>query len=505
LYRTGPGNHKVKNTPKGDFDISHWFDGFTHVYRFQLVPKPDGTCKVVYNSRKQVDALIEHIRTTGDYDRLSFGQKRDPCMTYFQKLKTVFKAEVKLGPQGVNIGVTIHANVPGFPPTNRSQPFTVPSVTSFKNLVTFTDATIAKTMDPDTLEPIGVTNQSKLHPDLSGPMSSAHAEFDPINGDLYNFNLAFGRFSTYRIFRVVAATGKTEILATISGNDIKAAYIHSFFLTDDYVILAIWPAHIAAGGASILWERNFLDALSKFNPDAETKWLVVDRKHGRGVVAKFSSPAFFSFHSVNAWQEERDGKTDIYCDIVQYPNLDILHRLYYDNMISTGKGVANYAGGRESVNPSFVRYRLANIPSNTAASSRMREDRKAEIITQIPGPSIGELPTINPAYSSQKSRYVYSITDRGHSSLFDSIAKTDIETKEVTYWEHPHHTPGEAIFVRDPNGEGEDAGYLLSVILDGDRGTSYLLCLDAGSMREVGRAECGVAVGMGFHGKHVPV
>jgi torulene dioxygenase len=59
--------------------------------------------------------------------------------------------------------------------------------------------------------------------------------------------------------------------------------------------------------------------------------------------------------------------------------------------------------------------------------------------------------------------------------------------------------------VRDPNGEGEDAGYLLSVILDGDRGTSYLLCLDAGSMREVGRAECGVAVGMGFHGKHVPV
>lgn len=65
------------------------------------------------------------------------------------------------------------------------------------------------------------------------------------------------------------------------------------------------------------------------------------------------------------------------------------------------------------------------------------------------------------------------------------------------------HTPGEAIFVPDPDRNEEDGGFLLSVILDGEKGTSYLLCLDAENMQEVGRAEVGVAVGFGFHGCHV--
>ena len=65
------------------------------------------------------------------------------------------------------------------------------------------------------------------------------------------------------------------------------------------------------------------------------------------------------------------------------------------------------------------------------------------------------------------------------------------------------HTPGEAIFVPDPDRNEEDGGFLLSVILDGEKGTSYLLCLDAENMQEVGRAEVGAAVGFGFHGCHV--
>lgn len=42
-------------------------------------------------------------------------------------------------------------------------------------------------------------------------------------------------------------------------------------------------------------------------------------------------------------------------------------------------------------------------------------------------------------------------------------------------------SPGEAIFLPDPEGkgEGEDEGILLSVVLDGVAGKSYLLVLDA--------------------------
>lgn len=58
--------------------------------------------------------------------------------------------------------------------------------------------------------------------------------------------------------------------------------------------------------------------------------------------------------------------------------------------------------------------------------------------------------------------------------------------------------------MRDPAGRAEDDGVLLSVVLDGDRGKSYLLCLDARDMTEVGRAEVDGVVGFGFHGEHVP-
>jgi torulene dioxygenase len=326
--------------------MSHWFDGFNHTYRFQLIPAGDGSCKVIYNSRRQVDTVIEEVRRTGKLNGISFGQKCDPCMSFFQKLRTIF---MPFEPSIITFGgVTIRPNAPGIEATSQS---TKP--TAFRNLVTFIDANMITTLDPETLEPIGVTDQSKLHPTLTGSLSCAHAQYDPVTGDLYNYNLAFGWKSTYRIFKVSARSGEAEILATVTESDVKAAYVDSFFLTEDYVVLGIWPAHFAAGGMSILWERNFMDAISNFDPDAETKWLVVDRKDGRGLVAKFTSPAMFAFHSANAWQEPANGKTDIYCDVIQYPNLDVLHRLYYENMISTGTGVAQYADktSRKNVTP----------------------------------------------------------------------------------------------------------------------------------------------------------
>jgi torulene dioxygenase len=325
-------------------------------------------------------------------------------------------------------------------------------------------------------------------------------------------NLDLGPTPTYRVFRILQSTGETEILATLSGSGIAAAYIHSFFLTTDFVILCLWPSFFANLGANILWERNILDSLAKFGPKAETRWLVIDRKHNRGLVAAFTSSAIFSYHTVNAWQEESaDGKTNIFCDLVQYPNLDNLHALYYDNLMSTGPNATKSYNGKNENNttrPTFARYRLAGIPnlSNPSIRPRTNELPKADLLFHLPSPSIGEFPTISPLLRTQKARYVYSILDRGLSSFFDGLVKTDLETKEVLYWEQPKHTPGEAIFVPDPSkGEQEDAGWLLSVVLDGERGVSYLLVLDAGDMTEVGRADVGMAVGFGFHGVHVPL
>jgi torulene dioxygenase len=109
LYRVGPGTYKVKGS---NFQLSHWFDGFSFVHRFELVPQPTGTCKVLYNSRGQVDALIEEARKSGTLKGMTFGQKRDPCESIFRKVKSIFHPPFSSKDPGlVNAGVTLHANV----------------------------------------------------------------------------------------------------------------------------------------------------------------------------------------------------------------------------------------------------------------------------------------------------------------------------------------------------------------------------------------------------------
>ncbi|THC89149.1 hypothetical protein EYZ11_011407 [Aspergillus tanneri] len=408
LYRIGPGTYKVEGSA---YQLSHWFDGFSYLHRFQLVAQPTGKCKVLYNSRGQVDALIEEARKSGTLKGLTFGQKRDPCESIFRKVKVFFRpAFNQKNSELVNAGVTIYANAPGVPRHLKQSRSSSP----FSSLTSLTDANILKHIDPETLQPLGVTRQDSLHPDLKGPLSCAHAEFDAASGDMYNYNLDLGRYATYRIFRTCAATGATKIIATIRGPDVKPAYLHSFFLSEDYVILCIWPAIIRMNGIQILWKRNLADAI-QFNPSLQARWYVVDRKQGRGVVAMYLSPAFFSFHTINAWQKDNgDGTIDVMCDIIQYPTDEMIQRGYYDTMVSTGSEVTKYYGS-EASRPSLVRYRLPGVPKkgHREAPANGTDFPEAETLLRIDDNCVGDLPTINPKFNTKKTRYVYNLVNQG--------------------------------------------------------------------------------------------
>jgi torulene dioxygenase len=81
LYRTGPSTYKA-----GRFSCSHWFDGFGQTYRFEIIAEEDGLMKVMYNSRRSNDALIEKMKKTRRADGITFGQRRDPCIGIFGKV-----------------------------------------------------------------------------------------------------------------------------------------------------------------------------------------------------------------------------------------------------------------------------------------------------------------------------------------------------------------------------------------------------------------------------------
>jgi torulene dioxygenase len=158
-------------------------------------------------------------------------------------------------------------------------------------------------------------------------------------------------------YRVNATSGTTDILATITGPNTFPAYIHSFFLTEDFVILCIWTSYIAAGGMRVLREKNVLDAICPFNSTQKVRWLVVDRRHGRGLVAEFESPAAFCFRTVK--QPNPAKSEDIVCDLLEYPNLDIIYRFYYSNLMSSVRDAATPFHERgKTAHPRLARYAL---------------------------------------------------------------------------------------------------------------------------------------------------
>lgn len=115
-----------------------------------------------------------------------------------------------------------------------------------------------------------------------------------------------------------------------------------------------------------------------------------------------------------------------------------------------------------------------------------------------------ELPRINyGAHNGRAYRYAYGVgaADPGGGNFLDQLCKLDAATGQVRVWRADACYPGEPVFVAAPDGGAEDDGVLLSVVLDAAAGTSFLLVLEATSLRELARARAPHPIPFGFHGQ----
>nr|KMM72320.1 hypothetical protein CPAG_08617 [Coccidioides posadasii RMSCC 3488] len=509
LYRSGIGQAEINTENNGTFKTRHWFDALAVVHRFQILPpnKDHPKVRVIYNSRSTCDGLIRQIQKTGDPRVMSFGRRYDPCRSLFQKVMSVFHKGGDPAPDEVSMSVTLSVGFPGMEKIEGKGGDSRSSM-KIRNLINKTDNSKLQALDPETLEPVGIASQTILHPDLKGPCSSAHAKSDPVTGDVYNFNLEFGRDPTYRIFRVSASTGQTSILATLHA---AAAYIHSFCLTENYVILCVWNSFHVAGGLKVLWTRNIVDALS-YDSTRPARWYVIDRRPpdegGRGLVAVYESDAFFCFHTVNSYEQpSSSGKgKDIVADLIVYNNINCLTHFYLANLTSTPSS-ASPKPAHLSYTTRLTRFRLPCVPA--AESMDIKSPSRAVIEFQTDPDEIFELPTLNPHYVTHPHRYIYGVRHTNNSTFFDGLVKYDTVTHRITGWNEHGQSASEAIFIPRKSKDGaeeydEDDGVLLSVVLNGNTNKSYLLVLDAKTMTEVARADTNGAIGFGFHGTHVP-
>lgn len=100
-------------------------------------------------------------------------------------------------------------------------------------------------------------------------------------------------------------------------------------------------------------------------------------------------------------------------------------------------------------------------------------------------------------------RFAYSVSAKTPCSFGNALSKFDVQEGTSKQWFEPGCIPVEPLMVPHPDPKAEDDGVILSIVM-GSNGKSFLLCLDAKTFEEVGRAHVPWGIPYGFHASFVP-
>ncbi|HWH92476.1 MAG TPA: carotenoid oxygenase family protein [Baekduia sp.] len=363
----------------------------------------------------------------------------DPCRTLFQRVQSLFSP--------------------------------VPTDNANVNLARLGDEYIAMTetplpvvFDPQTLATVRHDEGVKAF----GQITTAHPHHDPERGELVNFAAHLGRSSEYRVY-ARRASDEGRVIATMPVRE--PSYMHSFALTPRYAVLlenplVVNPLRLAVGGKAAI--HNY-----RWKPQLGVRIHAFDRASG-ALVRSWRADPFFVFHTINAFE---DGD-DVVVDLCAHEDASIIEMLELERLRS--------AGDRSSFNARPLRLTLG---AGGAVSSRVL----AEVDL--------ELPRINyRTRNGQPYRYAYGAS-AGDAAFLKRLVKIDVTDGSHVVWDEPSTWAGEPVFVPRPGAGAEDDGVILSVVLDADAGSSFLLVLDGQSFEEIARAHAPHHIPFGFHGQ----
>lgn len=433
LLRNGPGRLRVGNRP-----LNHWFDGFSLLRRFGI---RDGA--VVYSNRFLRSEAYEHAREHGELGFREFAT--DPETGPLGRLK-------RLVSMAFTDNACVDIEVRG------------------EEFVATTESPRAVSFDPETLATRGHHERERL-----GTTTTVHPHYDARRGETIGYATRLGRKPGYTLYRIPDGQTEPEIIGGVTVDE--PAYLHSFALTENHVVLTEGPFVVSPldllGGASVA--ESFA-----WKPERGTRFIAFDRESGDVTTTHRAKP-FFAFHHVNAF--ERNG--EIVLDLVAFPDASVVGALSLDNLRSSSPSLPTGA---------LRRYRLPK------ASTRAVE-RETLYAGHV------ELPTIDYARRNTRPyRYVYGVSNRKRppAEFQNRLVKIDVESRTAEAWDEPNTYPGEPVFVPAPDDAAtarEDEGVILSVALDADAERSFLLVLDAASFTERARAVVPHPIPFGFHGQ----
>jgi beta,beta-carotene 9',10'-dioxygenase len=430
LVRNTPAQYEIKER-----SFRHWFDGLAMLHSFTF---ENG--RVSYRNRFIQSKAYRENNETGEFNFLEFAT--NPDQTRLHQLLTAF--------QKPNFGCNTNVNVARYG----------------DQFVALTEIPLAMVFDVNTLETLGVYDY-----ETDTQIGTAHPHFDFVRNMGFTYMAKIGRSSEYRFYNLNG--DKLSLLATVPTK--KLAYVHSFGMTEHYLLLAEYALKIPNVLLMIAKGKPFIENF-EWLPDEGSRFIVVDKTSGK-VVSESETDAFFAFHHINAF--ERDG--EIIADFAAYPDADILNHMYLDKLRADG---ASLTGGE------FRRYRIP-LSGNKRSTYELVADENIEFSR------------INYEQSNGKP-YAYAFgasIQRGTTDFYNQLTKFDIATGSVKRWQEANCYPGEPVFVAAPEAIAEDAGAVLSVVFDSQSGTSLLLILDGQSFTEIARTRLPQHIPFGFHGQ----
>jgi carotenoid cleavage dioxygenase len=201
------------------------------------------------------------------------------------------------------------------------------------------------------------------------------------------------------------------------------------------------------------------------------------------------------------WDEDHQARLgimdrDAHSDTVTWIDIDPCYVFHTLNSYDDG----------DKIIMDVVRYRKAFSGEADPGSQLVRwtiDVNRGSVDSRILSDESQEFPRVNPKVECHKHRYGYVLQAGGKHS-FGGLFKHDLELGTTQYHDvGERYAAGEPVFV--PTGDGEDEGYILSVVYDGETQLSELRVIDAQDFcaPALATVKLNTRIPFGFHGNFI--
>jgi isoeugenol monooxygenase len=336
-------------------------------------------------------------------------------------------------------------------------------------------------LDPDTLETRG---KFSFDGALSIPAVTAHPKIDPQSGELVFYGYESAGEASCEVTYAVADNRLTLRRETRFVPP-YASMIHDFAVTERYVVFPIMPTvsdldRMKAGGSHWAWDES------------KPTWIAIMPRAGSpSDIRYFRGPARWSFHTMNAFEEDNRIHVDLtVSEINGFPYFPNVQGKPWDPLRARSyltRWTCDLAGNDED----FHETRLWGVPADfltTDPRVQMRRYRHG--------------------YMAAKDNTKPLCTKAGvPGAVFNTLAHIDHRDARIdSYYVGDEAAVQEPVFVPRATDAAEGDGFLLAVVNRYDEARADLIVCEASNLARgpIATVRLPIPLRMAFHGDWVP-